>query len=86
VEICVFTEPEHVVITVTDNGKGMGKSQLDRLEREISAFPDLNVSGIGLVNVAQRLHLFFNRPGLFCLESEINRGTRVIIRIPREMG
>jgi sensor histidine kinase YesM len=86
VEICIFTEPAYAVITVTDNGKGMEKSQLDRLAKEISAFPDLNISGIGLVNVAQRLHLFFNRPGLFCLESEINRGTRVIIRIPRETG
>ena len=83
IEICVSTKEGYVVITVTDNGRGMAESQLDELRRKIESVGDLTMPGLGLLNVAQRLRLFFNMQDLFFIQSEIDKGTKVTIRIPR---
>ena len=74
-------ELEDVVFTVEDNGMGMDESELIQFDTtNIARNPR---KGYGIRNVNERLRLLFAPPyGLF-IESKINIGTRVTIRIPK---
>ncbi len=83
---------ENIEIIVADNGTGIDQSTIDRIMaarlEESTSLKDRVVSkdsnGIGLGNVINRLRLYYNREEVFHIESEgHNKGTRVIIRIPR---
>ncbi len=83
---------DNIEIIITDNGTGINQETIDRImtakleesasvrERVISK----DSNGIGLGNVINRLRLYYNLEDVFWIESEgENKGTRVIIRIPR---
>lgn len=57
-------------ITVYDNGKGFDYQGFDKL------------TGIGLTNVRERLHLNFGENGRLEIKSEVGQGTTVIMEMP----
>jgi two-component system LytT family sensor kinase len=63
-------------IEVRDDGMGF---VLDRLEQPMS-------SGIGLVNVRERLHVIYGAAAQLTLESEPGQGTRALVDIPETMA
>lgn len=68
---------DNLVITVEDDGVGMSPTRLlETLE------PGENRSCIGLCNVDGRLQLLYGEEHRIVVESEVGRGTRVMIRIP----
>jgi two-component system, sporulation sensor kinase E len=72
----------HAVVSVSDNGMGMGPERLERIGEPFYSTKEKG-SGIGLAicrKIVHRLH------GEMDFESEINKGTTVTIRIPLATG
>lgn len=78
---------DYIHIEVIDNGTGMDVSYIDSIlgiddEKEIKK---RHATGIGISNVVQRLQNLFNIKDLkelIGIESEIGKGTKVVLRIP----
>lgn len=78
-----------LLISIIDNGKGIDKSQLEDLNRSLKNphpdpqnQPDIFEESIGLLNVNSRLKLKFGAEYGISIESVINEGTCVTIRLP----
>ena len=71
-------------IEVRDNGVGMSAAELDALrERLCRAREDAAAQeGIGLTNVARRLHVFYHGQAALDVRSEPGGGTCVTLRLP----
>ena len=68
-----------IVITVEDNGVGMTDEQCRKiLQKERS-----DSSGIGVKNVNDRLKIYFGADYGITIKSELDVGTKVIVRIPK---
>lgn len=81
---------DRLLLYVRDNGKGMdeeAKSSLEeKLERSKTTDPTETsggMSGIGLVNVYNRLHMIYGSACSMKIESRPGEGTTVIVTIPR---
>lgn len=79
-----------VRVEVADNGVGMNEETKRRLmdltaDKE-QAEPKGHSTGLGLKNVIKRLELFYRRENLVDIESEIGKGTKVILRFPAQEG
>lgn len=83
--LSVYREEEKVCISIKDNGVGMTEERIAQVMQNcISHQEDTGDSnGVGLNNVMERLHLFFDGAEEFVMMSEgPGRGTEVVIRIP----
>lgn len=79
--IRVKKEEDILVLSVEDNGIGMSEEEVSLLLTD-SNRKRKHGSGVGLVNINNRLQILFGKEyGLF-IESEPDEGTRVSIRIP----
>ena len=84
------TGTDCVRITVSDNGTGMTRKQLDRImepgvsRNEEDAEGGTDSTGIAIANVISRLELYYNRDNLFSIWSDgPGTGTEVTILLPR---
>ena len=91
--ICLTAEREErgILVTVTDNGKGMTREELQHVQQTIvsaeSAEDDpgekTHGNGVALVNVANRLRLFYNREDLLHIYSAgRGEGTEAEVLLP----
>ena len=85
--LSVGMESGCVQICICDNGAGMAQEKIEQVmagqTSETSGETDSN--GVGLNNVMQRLHLFFEGEEKFKITSEgIGKGTQVYITLPYE--
>lgn len=70
---------DDILITVSDNGVGMTKEQCSKiLAKERS-----DSGGIGVKNVNDRLKIYFGEKYGLSIESELDVGTTVTVRIPK---
>ena len=90
ITLAVERDDEGLQITVTDNGSGMSKEQIqavlsgDMADREEDSEGS---TGIGLKNVRNRLSLYYGRDDLLNIYSEgIGRGTTVMVFLPTPDG
>ena len=77
-------EAGELVIAVSDNGQGIPPERLQALE-EVLRHPDLEApeqSGVGLSNVARRIHLARGNAFGISIDSAPGEGTTVTIRLP----
>jgi two-component system sensor histidine kinase YesM len=66
-------------ISVIDDGIGMTREKLDEIYRRLE---HESGKGLGLYNVQRRIHILFGEQyGLF-IQSEPQKGTQMMIRIP----
>lgn len=72
-----------IVITMTDNGKGMDAETLAQLKEKISANVPVSES-IGLRNVNQRFLLCYGEKYGLQIDSVPNMGTDITLRLPAE--
>ena len=72
-------DKEDVLLAVEDNGPGMKQEEADKLVN----YP---VSGYGLKNVNDRMLLLYGEKYAIKVFSRIGEGTRVEMRIPREVA
>ncbi|PKM73539.1 MAG: sensor histidine kinase [Firmicutes bacterium HGW-Firmicutes-16] len=68
-----------VTIRVEDTGVGMDKEALEKLREQVA---NGDASGFGLVAAYKRLGLVYGSDYTFTIDSELNAGTAITIRIP----
>lgn len=81
VRISVYPQQDDVVIQISDNGVGMSKQKLSRIEFDEAEKHTGHTTGIGIGNVMSRLRLYYNHDCLR-IRSKVNFGTVITIRIP----
>ena len=74
-------EDGNVILSVEDNGIGMSEEQV-RLILTDSSRVHKHGSGVGLINVKNRIQILFGREYGLAVESEPDEGTKVSICIP----
>ena len=74
-------EDGNVILSVTDNGIGMSEEQVALILTD-SSHMHKRGSGVGLVNVNNRIRLLFGGEYGLTVESEPDEGTTVSVRIP----
>ncbi len=74
-------EGEQILLSVTDNGIGMSEEEASLVLTDSSRIHKRG-SGVGLVNVNRRIQIYFGNEYGLSIESELDEGTRVLIRIP----
>lgn len=70
-----------IYLTVADNGMGISEEQLEFILTDSDKAQKLG-SGVGLVNVDQRLKIFFGQEYGLHIESQLDEGTKVTIVVP----
>ncbi|HAE22589.1 MAG TPA: two-component sensor histidine kinase, partial [Spirochaetaceae bacterium] len=74
---------DRLVLTVEDDGLGMKEEELEQLRHDLSRSDAPNPgAGFGLYNVCKRIRLFYEIEDGLSIESEYNKGCRVILRLP----
>ena len=74
-------EGEQILLSVTDNGIGMSEEEASLVLTDSRRIHKRG-SGVGLVNVNRRIQIYFGNEYGLSIESELDEGTRVLIRIP----
>lgn len=80
--------PEEILLTVQDNGAGMETERLMQVRRGLCTGKekkDEPVVGFGIATVHERLQLMFGTEYGLQIESEAGAGTRVSVRIPKQL-
>lgn len=80
IEITAEREAQHVKLTVSDDGRGIPEDKLKILGKQICWSEE--GTGTAIQNISERLSALFGSDAMFRMESQINGGTRIIIRIP----
>ena len=78
----------NMLVKVQDDGIGMEKSRLERLRDQLNhpgSVSDAHSDSLGLMNVRERLALYYGERASMQITSERGRGTCVLMRIPAEM-
>lgn len=79
--IRVKKEDDMLILSVEDNGIGMSQEEVSLLLTD-SNRKRKHGSGVGLININNRLQILFGKEYGLLIESEPDEGTRVSIRIP----
>jgi two-component system sensor histidine kinase YesM len=72
-------------IEVADNGVGMDEEQLERIRASFSFSHDLTSNHIGIRNVYKRIQLYYGASYGLTIESALNLGTVVTIRLKKNL-
>lgn len=79
VVVKVYREGPHIVFEVIDDGEGMTREQIDEVfQGKIKK----KSSGIGILNVNERVRYSYGEDYGIAIESTPGKGTRIIIKIP----
>ncbi|MNZ76589.1 Sensor histidine kinase YpdA [compost metagenome] len=83
IELHIGIEDDYVCFSITDNGKGMQPHQVERILRYLDEEAEIG-ERIGVQNVIYRLKMIYGDRFSFSLNSQLDQGTAVTIRIPME--
>ncbi len=88
IHVCI--EKDNLVIEIEDTGRGMNIFQREKLQREVDS---VNIQmlqekqkGVGLLNAALRLNIFYEEQVKILIESEEGSGTIVTLSVPRQVA
>lgn len=86
--ICVsmVREKNVIEICVHDNGCGMPDELVDALNRGENLNQTAKSTGLGIINVRNRLEQYYHENGLLTIQSKENEGTSVYLRYPIRRG
>lgn len=73
-----------LVLTVCDDGVGIAPEELEDIRREMEHYEGDGSKYFALVNVTARLHNRYKERASINIDSVVNEGTTVVIRIPME--
>lgn len=84
IKIEISSLDDLLTISISDNGKGIGQEELERIETMLDT-PDLHLqSGIALYNIHQRIRLCYGAEYGIKLESTLEMGTKVVLTFPAQ--
>lgn len=81
IKVCGKIEDKKIILSVKDNGIGIPEEELPYLLTTHGKVPKKG-SGVGLVNVNQRIQILFGKEYGLTIESTLDEGTTVSICIP----
>ena len=84
-EIYARRDKEDLFITVSDDGKGMDKAELEKVRGGMNGKETAETGGldhIALANVSKRINVLFGDDYGLYIESDVNGGTRVTVHLP----
>ena len=81
IRIRIYPDGDDIVFTVSDNGVGMTPEQCQEILQDESG----EKTGIGIKNVNDRIKIYFGENYGLTIESELDEGTTVTIRMPKVM-
>lgn len=81
IEIYAYSKEENLHILVNDNGKGMTRTELHALQSSLINAHSTEKS-IGLINVHQRIRLFYGEKYGIRISSELGKGSQIEITLP----
>ncbi|NSW90701.1 MAG: sensor histidine kinase [Firmicutes bacterium] len=80
IKITGYSEKDDVCFIIEDNGRGMNEEKLQLILANINS--QNVVSDSGLRNVQKRIKLLYGDNYGISIESSLNKGTRVLLRVP----
>lgn len=87
ISVAITKDEKDLFIEISDSGSGINEEKLKYL-RELLANPDINQltgsKNIGMLNALIRMNLYYENTVSFEINSEVNQGTDIIIKIPLE--
>jgi len=88
IQVIVLENNNKFIIQVIDNGVGIEKLTLSRLEKELSRVDEEVdiIHGIGLHNVNKRIKLYYGEEYGISIKSELGQGTTVTLSLPIAKG
>lgn len=81
INICGKKDGDKIILSVSDNGMGIPDDEIGFLLRDTNRIRKRG-SGVGLVNVNNRIKILFGGQYGLYIESELDEGTTVYINIP----
>ena len=78
-----WMEEANMVISISDDGCGMSEERLEEVRKSLLEKEDSG-RGIGIGNICRRIHMLYEN-GKFEIESQVGKGTKVILTIPQEV-
>ncbi len=84
ISVSTYHENSNFIIEIVDNGVGMDKNTAESLLNRSHSGPHNGFNGIGLLNIHQRLKLYYGGNCGLQITSHPGTGTSVIIRIRTE--
>ena len=72
-----------IVITVKDDGNGIASEQLHQLNQDLEEAGGKERDSFGLFSINRRVRLLYGTEYGIRLESELGKGTFVVLRIPK---
>jgi len=88
ISLNIYQNNNHVIIEVTDNGKGMDEETKQKIfsREKIDLHEEHrgHSTGIGLRNVIKRLELVYKQPDILDITSHKDEGTMIIIKLPMQ--
>src|SRR5690625_3371734 len=87
ISLIIDETEEHVFVEIHDNGEGMTEEKIASLLtfREKEEDHVGHSTGIGLANVIRRLQLFYQQDHVVEIESEVGKGTKIRLILPRRL-
>lgn len=86
IRFSILDEVEWVAIEIEDDGPGMTEHKIKQILEEHVVESEGHSTGIGFSNVVRRLRLYYGREDVIEIESGSERGTKVIMKIPKTRG
>lgn len=81
IKISATKDEEYLLFCVQDNGVGMEEKEIKTLLNTKDKSKD-GLNHIGLVNIKQRIHLYYGQTAKLWIESKKDFGTKVFIKLP----
>jgi two-component system sensor histidine kinase YesM len=83
IEIRIDSEKDDIIFSVRDNGVGMSEKQCEDILYKEGGRKSKTGVGIGIKNVNDRIKIYFGEEYGITIESVLDEGTTVTMRIPK---
>ena len=84
IQVSARTEGAYLVLTVADDGCGITQEELADIRKEVANYEEDGKKYVALVNISARLHTLYKGHADFHIDSSLNGGTRIILKLPLE--
>jgi|GEM_PF-359344 len=84
IHVVAREEGENLLFVLEDNGYGILPERLAEIQSRLLDLKESKDMGVGILNIARRIRLYYGEEGKVRIESTMDVGTRVTISIPKK--